>query len=106
VGLFVAFDGPWRSMARGVDGPLNSFSESDGLWVNAMSPGKGAIQEVVLTIVTSKNETLTVVKFTDGGYGITRDGQPIEDHYWLGGQMKECVDALVRIAGLNLDDSR
>ena len=59
-----------------------------------------AIRETVLTITNRAGETFTLVTFTDGGYGLTRGGTPVDGHYWKNGQMKECVDALVRLAGL------
>src|SRR5690349_2804305 len=59
------------------------------------------ILETVLTVTDAKGQTFTLVTFADGSYGLAQGGEPIDGHRWSNGQMKECVDALVRLAGLD-----
>ena len=65
------------------------------------------IKAVVLTARGRSGETYAVVTYTDGGYGIARDGEPIQGYYWQGtdGEMEECAEALRRLTGLDQDDS-
>jgi hypothetical protein len=58
------------------------------------------IRETVLTVTNRTGDTFTLVTFTDGSYGLAKDGQPVDGHHWQNGQMKQCVEALVRLAGL------
>ena len=58
------------------------------------------IAETVLTAKRTDGVTLTMVTFAGGGIGIARDGRPLAGQRWPDGQTKQCVAALVRLAGL------
>jgi len=66
-------------------------------------PPKQSIRETVLTVTNRAGETFMLVSFTDGSYGLAKDGKPLDGHQWSNGQMKQCVEALVRLAGLEKD---
>ena len=62
-----------------------------------------AVKETVLTVTSRTGDTLTLVTFADGSYGLARAGVPVDGQRWRNGQMKDCVEALVRLAGLHGD---
>ena len=64
------------------------------------------IKTVVLTARGRAGEEYAIVTFDDGAYGIARDGQPIDGYFWhsTDGEMEECTEALMRLAGLEPGD--
>jgi len=66
-----------------------------------MDRGEREVRETILTARARTGEALAVVAFGDGSYGITREGVAVEELHWQDGQMKECIEALVRLAGLD-----
>ena len=41
---------------------------------------------------------LAMVRFNDGGWGITRDGAPISDCYWPAERIDGCVEKFLRMS--------
>ena len=60
------------------------------------------INETVLTVTSLDGDTFAFVTFTDGGYGIARNGKAVRDLYWRGDdQMDDCLTHLLRLADLS-----
>ena len=60
------------------------------------------ITETVLVVTSLDGDTFAFVTYTDGGYGIARNGKPVRGLYWRGDdQMDECLTHLLRLADLN-----
>jgi hypothetical protein len=58
------------------------------------------VRDVVVTVRGSDQSLYALVVYTDGGYGITRDSEPIEALYWPEGRMGECIEHFLRLSGL------
>ena len=56
-----------------------------------------------MTIHGRDGATYALVVFTDGGYGVTRNGERDPAQYWPDGRMQECVDHVLRAAGMSLN---
>ena len=61
------------------------------------------VKETVLTVTSRTGDMFALVTFADGSYGLAREGLPLDGQRWCNGQMKDCVEALVRLAGLDGD---
>jgi hypothetical protein len=57
------------------------------------------IEEVVLTIQRGGGDTFAVVAFRTGGFGITRNGDPLQCFFWPADPGNEHTSALLRLAG-------
>jgi hypothetical protein len=57
------------------------------------------IERTVLTMGGPEGEILSLVVFTDGGYGIARDGRPVDGLYWPRMAVDECISKLLWLAG-------
>jgi hypothetical protein len=60
-------------------------------------------REIKDTIVTARGpegEMLAIVQFTDGGFGISRNGKPIAGHYFPSTQLDECIATMLTLSGL------
>jgi hypothetical protein len=55
---------------------------------------------IVLTAAAEDGDTLDLVAYPDGRYGISRAERPLPDQVWPPNAIGECVDALLRLAGL------
>ena len=58
------------------------------------------IKDIILKAGARNGDAFAVVAFTEGGFGISRNGIPIPDLYWesLDGGVENCVFALTRMA--------
>jgi hypothetical protein len=61
--------------------------------------GKRPIQRAVVTIRGTDGATLSLVTFTDGAYGIARNGEPLDGCRWPEEELDACVARLLRLAG-------
>jgi hypothetical protein len=61
-----------------------------------------SIQEILLTATRSDAAVFGLVSYTDGGIGIARDGKPLTSFYWKSGELDECMETFMRLAGLEL----
>ena len=43
---------------------------------------------------------LAMVRFNDGGWGITRDGKPLDDCYWSADRIDACVETFLRMSSI------
>ncbi|HYE20617.1 MAG TPA: hypothetical protein VEA69_19370 [Tepidisphaeraceae bacterium] len=66
-----------------------------------MASDDRAVSETVLTVTSDKGEAFTIVAFKGGGYGLTRAGQLLDRYCET---IRHCLDALVRIAGIDFDE--
>jgi hypothetical protein len=44
---------------------------------------------------------LAMVRFSDGGWGITQDGKPVADCYWSAERIDGCVEAFLRMTKID-----
>lgn len=68
--------------------------------------GKRPIQRAVVTLRGPEGEILSLVTFTDGAYGITRNGEPLDGCRWAEEELDACVTRLLRLAGKMDGDGR
>lgn len=66
--------------------------------------GKRPIQRAVVTLRGPDGATLSLVTFTDGAYGITRNGEPLEGCRWTEEELDACIARLLRLAGKTDED--
>jgi hypothetical protein len=60
---------------------------------------KRPIQRAVVTIRGTDGATLSLVTFTDGAYGIARNGEPLDGCRWPEEELDACIARLLRLAG-------
>jgi hypothetical protein len=53
-----------------------------------------------------ESETLSLLIFTDGGYGIARDGRPLDGLYWAEAELDDCIAKLLWLADKSRQFSR
>jgi hypothetical protein len=58
-------------------------------------------QETILMVKSRGGESFTLIALASGGYKIAREGKFVDDREWSPSEVKECTQALVRIAGLD-----
>lgn len=58
-------------------------------------------QETILTVKSRNGESFTLVSLSSGRYRIAREGKFVDDREWSAEELKECTQALVRVAGLD-----
>jgi hypothetical protein len=73
------------------------------LFKSAMLYGKKPIQRAVLTMKGLHGEMLSLVVCADGGYGIIRNGEPVDDCQWESHELDACVSRLLSLAGKRQD---
>ena len=59
-----------------------------------------------MTIRGRDGETFSLVTFTDGAYGIARNGEPLDGHRWPEEQLDTCIARLLHLAGKVDGDGR
>ena len=47
---------------------------------------------------------LAMVRFSDGGWGITRDGKPVDDCCWSAERVDACVETFLRMTKIERVD--
>jgi hypothetical protein len=57
------------------------------------------IDRTLLTMGGREDEILSLVVFTDGDYGIARDGRPIDGLHWPQTALDDCISKLFWLAG-------
>jgi hypothetical protein len=69
-----------------------------------MGNDRDEILETILRASAPGGDEFALLTFRDGSYGIGRNGTPIPEMRWPDGQLKQCVETLVRLAGLDGDE--
>ena len=59
------------------------------------------VRETVVTVTGRDGSQYALIVYTDGAYGIARDGRPVDDARYSEGAMQQCVEHLVRLSGLD-----
>jgi hypothetical protein len=67
-------------------------------WLGMLFDRK-SIERTLLTMGGREGEILSVVVFTDGEYGIARDGRPIDGLHWPRTALDDCMSKLLWLAG-------
>ena len=63
--------------------------------MTSISPRR--IREVVLVARVQDHE-LGLVRLSDGGWGICRNREIMDEHWWPESQLEECVESFIRLA--------
>ncbi|HYO09175.1 MAG TPA: hypothetical protein VER17_09400 [Tepidisphaeraceae bacterium] len=61
------------------------------------------IKETVLTARCWRGQ-LAVVRFADGGWGITRDEERVDAYYWPESMLDGCIDTFLRLAEVPVEE--
>jgi hypothetical protein len=56
------------------------------------------VDRTLLTMGGREGEILALLIFTDGGYGIARDGRPLDGHYWPETALHDCISKMLWLA--------
>jgi hypothetical protein len=62
--------------------------------------------QALLTMAGPTGEILSLLVFADGGYGIARDGRPLDGLYWPQTALDDCIYKLLWLAGKSEKFSR
>ena len=57
------------------------------------------VAEVLLT-ANGSSHVFAVVRYTDGGFGITRGGEPIHGYDWSDQDLDTCMEIFMGLAGI------
>ena len=59
------------------------------------------VEKLHFTVTGPAGETFGIATYTNGRWGITRDGAPLAGLEWPTEELADCTAALVRLAKLN-----
>jgi hypothetical protein len=63
------------------------------------------VAEILLTARCGSHE-YAVVLCTDGGYGVTRDGEILRGYYWSDSELDPCIETFMTLAGIEVEVPR
>jgi ATP-dependent 26S proteasome regulatory subunit len=66
-----------------------------------MHDGKDKIKEIVIQATDLNGAAIAIVAFESGGFGITENRQLVTGCRWKEDELKACIDAMVRMTGLD-----